>query len=257
MILECIPDYQNIEEWAALAEEFGMNFEYNEFFRPDILSDPKKIDEIISLYHGLGRDTSDDTLHGAFYDINISSYDPLIRDASDYRVKQSIDIAEQLGVRGVVFHTNYLSDFKSEAYRSSWVESNILYWTDLCKKHPGVEVYLENMFDESPELLSKVANEMRYVRNFGVCLDLAHAFLSAVPVYDWITALSREVRHIHINDNDGLQDLHLPVGSGAMDWSVLSDSNLLRNDPSVLIEVSGIDRLRDSINYLKTIGFIA
>ena len=28
MILECIPDYQNIEEWAALAEEFGMNFEY-------------------------------------------------------------------------------------------------------------------------------------------------------------------------------------------------------------------------------------
>ena len=176
MILECIPDYQNIEEWAALAEEFGMNFEYNEFFRPDILSDPKKIDEIISLYHGLGRDTSDDTLHGAFYDINISSYDPLIRDASDYRVKQSIDIAEQLGVRGVVFHTNYLSDFKSEAYRSSWVESNILYWTDLCKKHPGVEVYLENMFDESPELLSKVANEMRYVRNFGVCLDLAHVF---------------------------------------------------------------------------------
>lgn len=257
MILECIPEYQNAEAWAELAEKYGLCFEYNEFFRPAVLEDPVQIDELIRLYLGLGRSTAQDTVHGAFFDITVSSSDPLIRNASDYRVKQSIEIAERLGARGVVFHTNYLSDFKSASYRDAWAESNSRYWSDICSAHRDVNIYLENMFDESPELLGRVADNLETVPNFGVCLDLAHAFLSDVAIPDWIRRLAKHVRHIHINDNDGREDLHRAVGSGSIDWSVLKSKELFCNDPSLLIEVSGEERLRSSLRYLKDSGYIS
>ncbi|MBO4695892.1 MAG: sugar phosphate isomerase/epimerase [Lachnospiraceae bacterium] len=256
MILECIPDSRDIETWVKLSETYGLRFEYNEFFRPAVLEDPAAIDGLIRLYKGLGRDTSDDTVHGAFFDITVASSDPLIRNASDYRVKQSIEIAERLGARGVVFHTNYLSDFRSSSYREGWAESNTRYWGDICAAHGSVCIFLENMFDESPELLGKVASNLKDVPNFGVCLDIAHAFLSDVPVADWTETLADHVRHIHINDNDGREDLHLAVGSGSIDWSVLKDERLFRKDPSVLIEVSGKDRLESSLKFLKKSGFL-
>ena len=113
------------------------------------------------------------------------------------------------------------------------------------------------MFDESPELLGRVADNLETVPNFGVCLDLAHAFLSDVTIPDWIQRLSKHVRHIHINDNNGREDLHWPVGSGSIDWSVLKNAELFRNNPSMLIEVSGHERLRSSLRYLKDSGYIS
>ena len=256
MILECIPDSEHMKTWEKLAEQYGLRFEYNDFFRPAVMEDDAKIDELIRLYTGLGRDTSEDTVHGAFLDITVCSSDPLIRNASDFRVRQSIGITRRLGARGVVFHTNYLSDFKSLSYRDQWVEGNIRYWGNICAEYPDVNIYLENMFDESPELLSRVAQGLKDVPNFGVCLDIAHAFLSDVPVNEWLNALAPYVKHIHINDNDGKEDLHLPVGDGCIDWSVLSDRTLFRNDPSVLIEVSGEDRLTASLRFLEKAGFL-
>ncbi|MBO7632641.1 MAG: TIM barrel protein, partial [Lachnospiraceae bacterium] len=123
--------------------------------------------------------------------------------------------------------------------------------------HPDVCIFLENMFDESPELLTRVADGLFDGPNFGVCLDLAHAFLSEVPTDGWTEALFGSVRHIHINDNDGREDLHLPVGSGSMDWSVLREERLFSREPSVLIEVSGRERLLASLQYLKGISFPA
>ena len=251
MILECIPNYTEAEAWAELAENKKLVFEYNEFFNPMVLEDKKKIKEITNIYKNLNRDTSNDTVHGAFFDITVSSSDPMIRNASDYRVSQSIEITESLNARGVVFHTNYLTDFKSIPYRDNWVDSNILYWTDKCLKHPDVNVYLENMFDDTPELLKRVAEGMKDISNFGVCLDLAHAFLSKVSVEEWIDELTGYVKHIHINDNDGCEDLHLAVGNGKMDWSILKSKKLFKLDPSVLIEVSGTEKLEASYEYLR------
>ena len=256
MILECIPEYKDAEEWAKLADKYGLCFEYNEFFNPDLLEDDEKIKEIIGIYKSLGRNMSNDTLHGAFLDITISSSDPLIRNASDYRVDQSIEISQKLGIRGTIFHTNYLTDFKSIPYRDRWVDCNILYWTEKCEKNPDINIYLENMFDDTPELLRRVAEGMKDVPNFGVCLDIAHAFLGKVTVTDWIDELKGFVKHLHINDNDGLQDLHLAVGDGKIDWSVLENKDLFELDPSVLIEVSGKEKLENSLKTLRKMRFI-
>ena len=112
------------------------------------------------------------------------------------------------------------------------------------------------MFDDTPELLRRVAENLKDVKNFGVCLDLAHAFLSKVDLTEWIDELSPYIKHIHINDNDKQQDLHLPVGAGKMDWEILKSEKLFAASPSVLIEVTGKEKLLKSIEYLKSINFL-
>jgi sugar phosphate isomerase/epimerase len=111
------------------------------------------------------------------------------------------------------------------------------------------------MFDESPELLADVADNLGQVDNFGVCFDIAHAYLSNVPLDTWTGALSPNIKHIHINDNDKLQDLHLAVGSGQIDWSILKNKELFAASPSLLIEVNGMDRLLSSYQFLESINF--
>jgi sugar phosphate isomerase/epimerase len=72
-----------------------------------------------------------------------------------------------------------------------------------------------------------------------------------VSVEEWIDELTGYVKHIHINDNDGCEDLHLAVGNGKMDWSILKSKKLFKLDPSVLIEVSGTEKLEASYEYLR------
>ena len=41
------------------------------------------------------------------------------------------------------------------------------------------------MFDDTPELLRRLAEEMEGVKNFGVCFDVAHAALWNLPLGEW------------------------------------------------------------------------
>ena len=45
MVLECIPEYEKAGEWAEISSKYGLNFEYNEFFNPEILEDKARTKE--------------------------------------------------------------------------------------------------------------------------------------------------------------------------------------------------------------------
>ena len=56
--LYLVPDIQDMEHSIQLAREYGCAFEYNDFYAPAVLDDPKKQQEIISLYRKYRRDFS-------------------------------------------------------------------------------------------------------------------------------------------------------------------------------------------------------
>lgn len=51
---------------------------------------------------------------------------------------------------------------------------------------------------------------------FRLCLDLghAHAELSRTPLMAWVEACAPLLGHVHLHDNRGGEDLHLPLGEG-------------------------------------------
>ncbi len=206
--LSCIPFLDELDCYVKFAEEYQAAFEYNEFYVPAIMDDPASIQNIIKRYKSTGRDCSKDTLHGAFFDVCINSGDPKIFKVSDYRVHQSMEIAQQIGVKAVIFHTNYIVNFKLKSYLNTWLNLNEIYWRKILEEYPDQMIYIENMFDEAPRMLTQLAFKMQDEPRFGVCFDLAHAKISGTPIADWFDCLSPYIVHMHINDNDGVEDSH-------------------------------------------------
>lgn len=250
----CIPKLDQIDKFLAFSKDYNAGFEYNEFFIPAVLDQKEKVDEIIRAYKQLDRDRSEDTLHGVFLDICVNSSDSMIFKASDFRIHQSMDIATELGVKAVIFHTNHISNFRLESYQDGWVDLNEAYWRKLLQEYPHLNIYLENMFDEEPDLLKRLAGRMADEPRFGVCLDFAHAFISNTSIEKWCLDVGAYTRHLHINDNDKIQDTHHPVGSMQLPWDVYNqfiDSLPREQMPTVLIEVRTYEDLIESVTYMK------
>lgn len=250
--LYCIPSLAQLSDYEEFSRQYNAAFEYNDFFIPDILDDEEKIKSIMAQYMSLDHDRSEDTLHGAFLDICINSSDPQIFAASDRRIHQCMDIAREMGLKAVIFHTNYIVNFRLKSYLNGWLELNESYWKKLLQEYPKQKIYIENMFDDTPELLAELARRMKDEPRFAVCLDTAHAFISGSPLNDWFDSLKPHVAHLHINDNNQYEDLHCPVGLGTFPWDTFQSwITTLEHKPSLLIEVRSFEDLQKSVSYMK------
>ena len=258
-LYEIIPDIGNISRSLNLVERYGVVFEYNDFMLPAYLDDKEECRRKLIFYKSLGRDCSGDTLHGAFIDISVHSEDSLIRQASRIRVRQSMEIAQELGVRGVVFHTGLLASFNDKRYRDSWLEANVEFWTDILEEYPKQSVYMENMFDWNSEELVRLTKAMKTSGRFGICFDYAHAavFGQEDSPEVWFQSTAPYIRHMHINDNDLMKDMHLPLGDGKINWNrfygLMEKYGVYS---SVLLEMTGWEKQLRSLEYLEANGFL-
>lgn len=252
--LYCIPKPEQLDQFVAFSKEYDAAFEYNDFFLPIVLDQPNQVENLIKQYTSLDRDRSMDTLHGVFLDICVNSDDPEIYKISNQRVHQSMDIGKRLGVSAVIFHTNHIPNFRLKSYREGWLRRNQKYWTELLHEYPDMNIYLENMFDDEPDLLCRLAEAMQDEPRFGVCYDVAHAFISCTPLKEWNQSLLPFTRHLHINDNHKTEDTHNPVGSASLPWQQYQDfvgSISEEQKPSVLIEVRSYEELMESVRYME------
>lgn len=251
-----IPDKDNLEAYLEIAKNNNLGFEYNDFFLPHILDDEKKVADTINYYKSQIDLPDYCTSHGAFLDVTIFSDDRKIYEVSDCRIEQSLNIAQELGVKGVVFHTNYIPNFTLESYRKSWVERNYLYWSEKLRKYPQMNIYMENMFDTDWELLAELAEKLSVYDNFGICFDYAHAhvFGDEKKIDCWVEAFAPYVKHIHINDNDFKSDLHLALGEGIIDWNKFKEHYEGHfYDATVLLELKGVDKVKASLELLDSL----
>ena len=251
-----IPKQEKIADYLHLAQQYNLGFEYNEFFMPDILDDENECRRLVEAYKQevLPLYT---TLHGAFFDVIPFSVDARIKEISRQRIEQSIRAAKSIGAKAVVFHTNYNPSLNSKDYVEKWIKENVDYWGSVLAEHADIEIYLENTFEATPDILIALSEQLSLYPNYGVCLDYAHALLSKVAPIEWAKRLGRFVKHIHINDNDGISDLHLAWGSGEVNRKQFYEdyANYMKG-ASVLVEVSDFEKAESSIKVLKEEGFI-
>lgn len=78
--------------------------------------------------------------------------------------------------------------------------------------------YLGGRIDQLREIVDGVESDA-----VGVCLDTGHAHLGG-DVAEWIHALGRRIIAIHMHDNDGTGDQHLPPGEGSIDWPRVAEA---------------------------------
>lgn len=250
----CIPDAKNPEESAVFSKEQDVLFEYNDFIFPDMLDDEQGVANRIEMYRKLNRDRSQDTMHGAFFDVTVFSYDAKVREISKLRMRQSMEIAKKMGLRAVVFHGNYLPFLKREQYDTNWLSCTEEVLRELTKEYPETEIYLENMFEDTPELLGVLAERLEDVKNFGICLDYSHALLGSGEGATWFARLSKYIRHIHVNDHCFDGDVHMVPGDGQTDWvEFFRLKEKYAKDATIHCEVSGLVAAKKGITFLRNI----
>lgn len=242
---------ERLDEYRQLAEEYQVSFEINDFYNPAVLDSEEQRKRLVEAYlqEGIPRGS---TLHGAFYDVVVFSQDERIQEISRLRMKQSMEIAQELGVRGVVFHTNCSPMLSNPEYDRRVVHITSEFIRELLTEFSGLQIFLENMFDGGPAILAEISEILCKYPNYGVCLDYAHASLSDTPVSVWVQELAPYVKHLHINDNDLKRDLHLAVGSGRIDWEEFAGYYREKlSHCSVLIETARPENQRRSLEYLR------
>ena len=251
-----IPDKSQIQKCLELAKEYQLGFEYNDFVLPDVLDDEKLLDEIIAQYK---KEELPEycTMHGAFFDVIPFSMDKRIREVASLRINRSIEIARKMGVKAVVFHTNYSPFLNLEAYVKTWIDTNVGFWSQILEKNQDTNIYLENMFELTPDIIEQLSERLSKYNNYGVCLDWAHASLSKTAPEIWAKKLGRYVKHVHINDNDLISDLHLGWGDGQLNRDTFYKCyNAYLGNATVLVETTPMENKIRSLEMLKKEGFI-
>ena len=251
---EIIPQFIRLEESVRLAKEYGATFEYNDFFKPAVYQDEEEIRRRIDIYKSLDRDRSKDTLHGVFFDIAMISTDDVIRERSRFLMKQSMDIAMELGCKGVVFHTGIIAGLWTKPYLSGWVTAASEYLPILARQYPELEIYIENTFERDPGPLIDFMERLTDCPNIKLCLDYGHAALTVTSNEEWVKQMAPYLGHMHTNDNDLVADLHQAPGKGSIDYNEFKQ--LLEKydvNTSVLLELDGIKEQEDALKFMQSL----
>ena len=248
---------ENLQEYKQVSKEYQVSFELNDFFNPKILDSEEQLAVLMEQYIK-SEIPQNSTMHGAFLDLAIFSNDEKIRKISELRMEQSMEIAKNLGLKGVVFHTNYNDGIPGEAYKRHVIDATAKYLSKLLKKYSMIDIYVENMFEKKPDVLKGISEQLKEYPNYGVCLDWAHVNVYGEKKETWIEMLYPYVKHVHINDNDKMADLHLPIGTGMIDWEqfFIYYEKYFQNC-SVLIELNDTDGQKASLDYIrKNFGYV-
>ncbi len=171
-----------------------------------------------------------------------------IREASLGEVFKALDLAAEAGVEKVVLHPAYLTGliaFTPEIGKGYMLESlaRILdKATDL-----GLTACLENMFPRAGHMYrpEEFAEVLRQHPGLMMTLDLGHANIRSPKgqVAAFVNAAAGRIGHLHVCDNSGKEDEHLPLGAGRIDLIAgLTAIKASGYDSTMTLEVFSPDR---------------
>jgi len=97
-------------------------------------------------------------------------------------------------------------------------------------REAGVMLALENGRDSMWALdlvLDEIGDDPRKT-NLGICIDVGHAHISQdagrQPIRNYLERYRGQLIHLHLHDNWGKADEHLPPGAGSIDWHAVLDA---------------------------------
>ncbi|HUV36431.1 MAG TPA: sugar phosphate isomerase/epimerase family protein [Patescibacteria group bacterium] len=174
--------------------------------------------------------------HAPFFGLDVASIDEGISRYSIRCLERAIEVTAALGGALMVMHTGYLPQY-SRIGRRYWFGNWSRRMPRLVEnaRARGVQIALENTWDDRPEVLHHLRNLLPDPGAVAFCLDTGHTNVySQLAVRRWWRSLGDDIAAIHLHDNDGLSDDHLPPGRGTVDFETLVNLLLECRRPPIL-----------------------
>ena len=147
-----------------------------------------------------------------------------LADAKDFNYlevyRRTLAYAQRQKAAFVVLHTNEKWTGDRDAV-TMLVEKRLKEILALAKMH-HVKVLIENVglrtngtllydWEQYLELLAKFPQT-------GALIDLGHAHVNDWNIINVLEVLQSQIKAVHLHDNNGMADQHLPIGEGSIDW---------------------------------------
>lgn len=215
----------NLWSWVELAQELGLGgVELRAdpgIAHPDELSSPERRRLRALSENGLRL-----SLHMPIHGVNLTWPVRSVAAASLGELVRTLDLAGEIGADVVVIHPGRLpAEYVSfpEWHERSW--SLLRFALGLLLPRAarlGVRLALENLGNGRDRALVQTAQEHAAILGefpeLWACFDLGHLHTLGGSPREYIAAIAPRLIHVHLHDNRGDWDAHLPLGEGTAPW---------------------------------------
>jgi sugar phosphate isomerase/epimerase len=188
------------------------------------------------------------TVHAPYGDLNLATLnDPIWRE-SIRQICTCIKHASDLTDR-VTIHPGYISPVGKLMPQKAWeLHKEALRQIGKFASGHSVLACLENMIGVK-EFLCRQPEELigmtEGIEGIGMTFDFGHAHTTGT-VDAFLPHLHR-AHHIHIHDNHGISDEHLPLGAGTINWEKVGRAVAADYAGTVVIEGRSIEEAKVSL----------
>ncbi|MFH0798866.1 MAG: sugar phosphate isomerase/epimerase family protein [Pseudomonadota bacterium] len=177
----------------------------------------------------------------------IGSGDPVVLDdaAKNYGRRMTGQIAamaRKFDARVVVFHPVFDKYSVGKKF-PKWVEENLDFFEGVLNRTAGLDttIAVENIFSDQPDPIAELISDLGSER-FRFCFDVGHFNkYSSVGLSKWFKLLGDRICEIHVHDNFGKHDEHLPPGEGNFPFKKLVDF-INSVDRELILTIETVDR---------------
>lgn len=192
-------------------------------------------------------------VHAPFFDLNPGALDPVIRQATKHRLQQALSFAGDINSNLMILHPG-VDKWRYPNLSQAWLDNAVDFFADFITsaEQVGCRLVIENIYEDSPDILIQLVNRLDS-EWFGHCFDAGHWHLfGRRPLGEWLEAISSRLYHMHLHDNHGRADEHLPVGAGTIDFMPLRKHlhNMVLS-PSITLEAHKAEHLVESLQNVR------
>jgi sugar phosphate isomerase/epimerase len=192
-------------------------------------------------------------LHAPFTGFDPGSPKNRLQKKSHQLAKRSLELAEVIAAERIVFHPGLASRSPTKE-QSIWLQHSLDFWPEHVARAEqiGSLICIENIFESTPEPLLQLCQGLESPA-FGHCFDIGHWNMFATGSLEgWFGKLGGQIRHLHLHDNHGESDEHLPIGRGAINFAALfALVDKLETPPSMTLEAHNLVDLDISLTALQ------
>ena len=195
-------------------------------------------------------------VHAPSIDVNLATMNPILRSASKKTILKAVSLAANLGAELFVSHVGRLSrDYPRKLVGKATNNAiNCLKTCSQASDDLGMIFTIENDYKANDYVLAGYPEQTRLLlENVGCKLtfDIGHAN-TAGKIEDFAKLLDRFIVNVHLHDNNGRKDEHLPIGRGDIDFAAVfrKMKDWMARKP-LTVECHSFEGLKESVNFMR------
>ena len=196
------------------------------------------------------------TLHAPFVDLRPGAIDSRIRDITIERIQALLDLAVFFRPVSIVCHAAFDERYYLSA-EELWLKNSIQTFQSFLPSlhNMSCPMCIENVYEGNPMILRRLMDGINSPM-IGFCFDTGHYnIFSRSSLESWVETMEPHLKQLHIHDNWGERDQHLPPGEGSFPFGELGSLLSKRNiTPVVTLETHSMEAYERALQKLDDLA---